>query len=74
MLLTINDAVLHFVGFGRGTLRFGELLVHYVRFVRIAAAGDYALILSDRNLVRRDLNAASMGLLDRLRFLASAGP
>ena len=72
LLLIINHAVLHFVRFGRGTLRFREFLVYHVGLhLRVIVLNT--LILSDGHLVRRNFYASTVRM-DRLRvFLALVG-
>ena len=71
LLLTIDYAMLHFVRFWCGTLRFGEFLVHNIG-LHLGVVLD-TLILSDGHLVRRNLDAplSRMDLL--LVFVALAG-
>ena len=56
LLLIIDYAVLHFMRFGRRTLRFGKLLVHNVG-LHLGVVVLATLILSDGHLVRGNLDA-----------------
>ena len=62
MLLIINHTMLHFMRFRCGTLRFREFLMHYIGLHMRVVVLNSALILSDRHLLGRNFDAATIGV------------